>query len=195
MLADSADFALTFVPASFGGAAAGRAVRGAVDEYARNPEAFIAARRLGLRGDAGNLDPAAFAGVTRGGDDFSFQIGHRASGSGLAAQLDEKGTFTFAIENFPQEGSVLRGKQMFDEALAHFGDRVQAVQGAWVFGDNLARFNHAVDGGASLVAAAKQTWTGQQAARHGFTRVRIDEAIPLTDGGFRKVYVTFRRGR
>nr|BFD93728.1 hypothetical protein KitaXyl93_50880 [Kitasatospora sp. Xyl93] len=111
----------------------------------------------------------------------------------MIADLDGKGILTMMMHNNPDKGSPLRGKEMFDEVMGHFGDRVQGVQGIWVYGDNLGGFNDAVRGGASLVAAAKGTWTGRQAARYGFTRAKIDEAVPRLDGDFQHVLATFRR--
>lgn len=132
-------------------------------------------------------------GVTRGGNESTYSISHDASGSGVIADLDSDGILTMMMHNNPDKGSPLRGKAMFDEVMGHFGDRVQGVQGIWVYGDNLGGFNEAVRGGASLVSAAKGTWTGRQAARYGFTRARIDEAVPRLDGDFQQVLATFRR--
>ncbi|MEU0086823.1 polymorphic toxin-type HINT domain-containing protein [Streptomyces sp. NPDC006274] len=132
-------------------------------------------------------------GVTRGGNESTYSISHDASGSGVIADLDSDGILTMMMHNNPDKGSPLRGKAMFDEVMGHFGDRVQGVQGIWVYGDNLGGFNGAVRGGASLVSAAKGTWTGRQAARYGFTRARIDEAVPRLDGDFQQVLATFRR--
>jgi hypothetical protein len=58
-LLDAAEFALTFAPGNFAGAAAGRGIRLAADELARDPAAFIAARRLAMD-DRGVLDMGAF---------------------------------------------------------------------------------------------------------------------------------------
>ncbi|NUT51787.1 MAG: hypothetical protein HOV94_31520 [Saccharothrix sp.] len=131
-------------------------------------------------------------GVTRGGDESTYTISHDASGSGVIADLDSDGILTMMMHNNPEKGSP-RGKAMFDEVMGHFGDRVQGIQGIWVYGDNLGGFNEAVRGGASLVSAARGTWTGRQAARYGFTRTRIDVAVPRLDGGFEEVLATFRR--
>lgn len=132
-------------------------------------------------------------GVTRGGNESTYSISHDASGSGVIADLDSDGILTMMMHNNPDKGSPLRGKAMFDEVMGHFGDRVQGIQGIWVYGDNLGGFNEAVRGGAGLVSAAKGTWTGRQAARYGFTRARIDEAVPRLDGDFQQVLATFRR--
>lgn len=74
----------------------------------------------------------------------------------MIADLDSDGILTMMMHNNPDKGSPLRGKAMFDEVMGHFGDRVQGIQGIWVYGDNLGGFNEAVRGGASLVSAAKK---------------------------------------
>jgi Bacterial EndoU nuclease/PrsW family intramembrane metalloprotease len=49
VLLDGGEFALTFLPGNFTGAVAGRALRGGVQEFTRNPAAFRAALRRELR--------------------------------------------------------------------------------------------------------------------------------------------------
>lgn len=58
LAADTVGVALTFAPGNFAGAAVGRGVRGAVTEFADNPETFIATRRGALADDAGVIDTA-----------------------------------------------------------------------------------------------------------------------------------------
>ena len=66
------------------------------------------------------------------------------------------------MENHPELGPPLRGKQMVADVTDHFGDRVQSIQGYWKYGDNLGAFNDAVANGESLGSAARGTWTGQK---------------------------------
>ncbi|AYF76305.1 hypothetical protein D7D52_23535 [Nocardia yunnanensis] len=133
------------------------------------------------------------SGVTRDISENSYTISHADSGSGVIADLNENGTLSIMMHNYPDLGSPLRGKQMFDEIMNHFGDRVHEIRGIWVYGDNLGGFNKAVQDGATLVQAARSTWTAQQALRYGFGRIRIDDATPRLDGDFDQVLVTFRR--
>jgi hypothetical protein len=56
VLADGAEAALTFGPWSFAGAAAGRGIRLAAEEYARDPALFIATRRALAHDDRGAVN-------------------------------------------------------------------------------------------------------------------------------------------
>lgn len=120
----------------------------------------------------------------------SYSLSHRESGSGIIADLDERGNLTLMIER--QEGSPLSGSQMLANVMEHFGDRVQSIQGYWVYGDNLAGFNKAVRAGQSLESAAAGTWTGRQAARYGFNNVTILVA-DAGESGFTRVSALFTR--
>lgn len=59
-LMDTGEFALTFAPGNFAGAAIARGGRTAVREFLTDPDAFIAARRATMAGDAGVVDLGAF---------------------------------------------------------------------------------------------------------------------------------------
>ena len=122
----------------------------------------------------------------------SYSISHGESGSGVIADLDDDGILTLMMQR--NQGSPISGREMFDRVMEHFGDRVNGVQGYWVYGDNLAAFNAAVRGGDPLRSAARGTWTGRQAARYGFTRVKILVADENLDG-FTRVSAMFRRER
>ncbi|MCW3844736.1 HINT domain-containing protein [Micromonospora yasonensis] len=125
-------------------------------------------------------------------NDNSYSISHAKSGSGVIADLDSDGIITLMMQR--NGGSPMSGREMFDRVMAHFGDRVNGIQGYWVYGDNLAAFNAAVRNGDPLRSAARGTWTGRQAARYGFTRVKILIADENLDG-FTKVSAMFRRER
>jgi hypothetical protein len=126
--------------------------------------------------------------ISTGPNDFSMM--HDASGSGIIAHLDENGVLSTAIYRNP--GSTLSGKQMFDGAMAHFGDRVTAVEGNWFAGDNLGRVNELTGAGVPLEDAVTQTWTAGRAGAYGFTRVAgiTSEGVP---GAFRRLTVLFGR--
>lgn len=70
-----------------------------------------------------------------------------------------------------------RGRDEFDRILDHFGHSVRVIKGDWVrrLGqtDNLDEFNAGIATGIPPESAALQTWTGRQAARRGFGRVKI----------------------
>lgn len=131
-------------------------------------------------------------GVSVTKSENSITISHADSGSGVIADLDEKGNLTLMMDNNPKLGSPLRGKKMFADVMDHFGDRVKSIQGYWKYGDNLGAFNDAVANGKSLGSAAKGTWTGRRAAEYGFARVKVIQADEGLDG-FTAVSAIFRR--
>lgn len=100
------------------------------------------------------------------------------SGASIVADIDKSGLFGLAIEAIEDE--LPRGGEMFNAALAHFGDAVKGIKGYWQDGgtlsDNLNSFNAAVRDGVPLEEAAlTKTFTGKMAARAGFTNVEIIE--------------------
>ena len=125
------------------------------------------------------------------------KIEHSDGGLGQAT-LDENGLLDLSIgTRWETDGvevrSELRGGFIFETVMDHFGDRVRAIGGHWVFGDNLAKFNKLKDEGLSDEAAAAGTWTGGQAAIYGFTRVArvVKNGEP---GNWTYVDVVFERG-
>lgn len=84
------------------------------------------------------------------------------------------------------------GHQMFDEAVEAFGDNVTGIRGGWLdmtgLDTNHNQFHDAIEVGLSPEAAALSTWTGQNAARAGFSRV---ESVVI---GYGEVNVVFRPG-
>ncbi|QFU86365.1 DUF6531 domain-containing protein [Amycolatopsis sp. YIM 10] len=164
---------------------------------------------LGLRGGLNphsyvanaltQFDPAGLSaceiegleGVSVNRSDNSYSLTHDESGSGIIADLDDDGVLTLMIDR--QDGAPFSGRQLFDAAMQHFGDRVNAIEGNWVYGDNLAAFNRRTgEGGMSPEEAAAQTWTGRQAARHGFTNVGEVNATG-EPGNYKPVSARFNR--
>lgn len=126
--------------------------------------------------------------ITKGPNDFAMM--HDASGSGIIAHLDENGVLSTAIYRNP--GSTISGKQMFDGAMEHFGDRVTAVEGNWFAGDNLGKVNELTGAGVPLEDAVTQTWTAGRAGAYGFTRVAGITSEGAA-GAFRRLTVLFGR--
>lgn len=123
---------------------------------------------------------------------------------GIRATLDARGVFRFWIETrldrlSPEHGRAygnVRAKQLFAAALAHFGSRVTCIRAEWYYGDNLAVFDRLVRvDGISPADAALATWTGRQAATHGFSVARIVTAKghPTSKRPYKKVLVDFTR--
>ncbi|WP_246113569.1 Hint domain-containing protein [Streptomyces montanus] len=114
------------------------------------------------------------------------------SGNGIVADIDAKGLFSFAIK---VGSDTPRGGEMFNAALAHFGDKVKGVKAYWQGGgelsDNLNSFNAAVRGGASFEDAARTTFTGKMSQRAGFSNVEIIELRGMP-GEYTNVGVIFQ---
>ncbi|GGY22873.1 hypothetical protein GCM10010384_32400 [Streptomyces djakartensis] len=114
------------------------------------------------------------------------------SGLGIVADIDKGGLVSFVIK---AGKDTPRGSEMFNAALAHFGDNVKGVKAYWQNGgelsDNLDSFNAAVRGGASLEEAAAATFTGKMSKRAGFSNVEITELRGMP-GHYTNVGATFR---
>ncbi|MFF5784564.1 ricin-type beta-trefoil lectin domain protein [Streptomyces sp. NPDC012693] len=116
------------------------------------------------------------------------------SGFGIVAGIDEAGLVSIAVKKGPGTPS---GGEMFNAALAHFGDKVKGVKAYWQNGgelsDNLNSFNKAVKSGeyGSLEEAAlKGTFTGKMSSKSGFTNVEIIELRGMP-GDYTEVGVIF----
>ncbi|MEU0393400.1 RICIN domain-containing protein [Streptomyces sp. NPDC006208] len=116
------------------------------------------------------------------------------SGFGMVAGINDAGLVSMAVKKGPGTRS---GGEMFNSAIAHFGDKVKGVKAYWQNGgelsDNLNDFNKAVRSGeyASLEEAAlRGTFTGHMSAKHGFTNVEIIELRGMP-GEYTEVGVIF----
>lgn len=95
-----------------------------------------------------------------------------------------------------KKGTVT-GSDVFDhifKGVKSQGGVINIIQGYWVSGDNLSEFNSLImKGGLTPEAAASQTFTGQQAAKRGYTKASIDQAQSKQnkDGTYSKVVVNF----
>lgn len=114
----------------------------------------------------------------------------------ICGELVGGGELSFIVENLPKDGMGCPGWWMFGEMMTHFGTAVHAIQGNWISltSDNLIMVNRLTAGGTmSVEDAAKQTWTGLQANRWRFTRVRLVGTPVGTAGNYSKVHVLFTR--
>ncbi|NEC85157.1 virulence factor [Streptomyces sp. SID12501] len=116
------------------------------------------------------------------------------SGFGIVAGIDDAGLVSIAVKKGPGTPS---GGEMFNAALAHFGNKVKGVKAYWQNGgelsDNLNSFNKAVRSGeyASLEEAAlRGTFTGKMSSKSGFTNVEIIELRGML-GEYTEVGVIF----
>lgn len=95
-------------------------------------------------------------------------------GGGVLAELGKDGFLDLAIQKGPGTPS---GGQMFNEALAVFGNNVKGIRGTWLgtgsMKSNFDSFQAAIRAGATPEQAALGTFTGKMSARNGFANARI----------------------
>lgn len=105
------------------------------------------------------------------------------------ATINAQGRVTIAaFLAFPEFGvrSHLRGNELFANMVLHFGaHRIKTISGRWIDGTNYDHFMKSIANGMSHTEAAATTWTGQQAALHGFSKVenvymRTDKMTEMT---------------
>ena len=111
-------------------------------------------------------------------------------------ELVNGGEVSYIIENLPADKTGCPGYWLFDKMMAHFGSSVNAVQGNWTYGSNLAKVNTLTAGGAMTVEqAVTQTFTGSNAALLGFTKVVMDPDKPPqgTPGNYTEIYLKFTK--
>ena len=114
----------------------------------------------------------------------------------IYGELVNGGEISYIIENLPADKTGCPGYWLFDKMMVHFGSSVNAVQGNWTYGSNLAKVNSLTAGGAMTVEeAAPQTFTGSNAALFGFTKVVIDPNKPPegTPGNYTDMYLKFTK--
>jgi RHS repeat-associated protein len=113
---------------------------------------------------------------------------------GAAGYLRE-GELELQIRTQTNEGTrgAIRGAEQFKKILDYFGKQnIRSIKGSWSYGDNLAAFNKAIAGGATPEAAARGTWTAQQAAKAGFTTAHVTRTYGAA-GAYTKVEAIFTR--
>ena len=88
----------------------------------------------------------------------------------------------------------LRGSQVFAQFMDYFGSDVRAILGDWMEGDNLDTINRftSLPTGLKVAAAARRTWTAKQAARFGFTKIKVLRAEGRP-GAYHDVQVLFSK--
>jgi hypothetical protein len=123
----------------------------------------------------------------------------RKNSFGFDASVED-GILEFSITTKLFDGKRdpdFRGQQTFDAMLEHFGGQFHAIKGFWIDrlsdpekSDNFVAFQEASQKGHSQESAAIQTWTGQQACRHGFCHpvviVRKDGLVTWVEAYFFK---------
>ncbi|MEJ2613057.1 MAG: hypothetical protein P8179_24130 [Candidatus Thiodiazotropha sp.] len=128
--------------------------------------------------------------VTKGvGNTGEFVLSGAGKNNFIYADLNKNGSIDFAIE--AGEGASIRGSELFKSMMSHYGNNVKGVAGNWSYGTNLAKVNELTAANRmSLQSAISKTWTGNQAAKYGFTSARITEAVG-SPGNYTKISTIF----
>lgn len=98
-------------------------------------------------------------------------------GKGIIGELDQDGVLTFAVEAGP--GASIRGTEMFNRMMQHFGANVSAIRGVWRKSatgrpsTNIDKVNELTAQGMVLQDAIQYAWTVTRARKLGFTRVSV----------------------
>jgi hypothetical protein len=96
---------------------------------------------------------------------------------GILGSMDELGVVTFFIS--AGEDSPVRGTEMFNRMMAHFGDEARAIQGQWIrsrtgeLSTNIDKVNELTAAGMKLEEAIQHAWTVTRARKLGFVNVRV----------------------
>jgi hypothetical protein len=78
--------------------------------------------------------------------------------------------------------------------MAQLGpDNVKTIIGNWESGTNLEAFNKNLGESMEPEDAARKTFTGAMAGRHGFSEVSIQDVVPAGDGTFSQIIAFFTR--
>ncbi len=88
--------------------------------------------------------------------------------------------------------SAYKGTLFFDAMMEALGERVQQLEGYWIYGSNLEAFNQFTLQGYDKFASAFMTWTGHQAKRYGYTGHPLVAPFGVA-GNYHRVTVLFRK--
>ncbi len=118
-------------------------------------------------------------------------------GKGIIGSLDENGLLTFAVEAGP--ASSIRGAELFDRMMKHFGHEVRAIQGVWRKSNqgrpstNIDKVNELTRQGMLLEDAILKPWTVTQAKKWGFDQVHVIGLIEGIPGAYTKIDVLIEK--
>jgi len=118
-------------------------------------------------------------------------------GKGILANLDDTGVVTFAIE--AGKGSSVRGTEMFNRMLQHFGAAVRAIRGVWLRNHtgqestNIDKVNELTCAGMPLEEAITHAWTVTRAGKWGFNKVRLLRPPEGVAGSYTEINVLIEK--
>jgi hypothetical protein len=137
------------------------------------------------QGEGGTPEQDPVPAITEAEGEYYVNLG---LGRGIYGAIDEDGMLAFKINT---EDTGVRGTDLFDRMMQHFGDKVQGVWGMWPKGTNLDKVNELTAQGITLQEAVTRTWTANRARAFGFSKAIICEEPVGTPGAYTKVLVKF----
>lgn len=110
----------------------------------------------------------------------------------VKATLEDDGDLWFWIRaerEADRSRGTVHGEILYDLMIRHFGGAVASIVGWWTEGKNYEDFRKGIGLGMSPAIAAAETWSGQQARRHGFGVVSVlEECDPDNRVGIKFVF-------
>ena len=126
-------------------------------------------------------------------DHYDYFVSDRLDPRFQASATVQRGELCLTIRTQLESGErapSLREAEQFRKIVAHFARRFHSISVSWTYGDDLAAFNRAIAAGAAPEEAALRTWTGQQAAAAGYSRVQV-RSLERQPGRYSRVAVSF----
>jgi hypothetical protein len=118
-------------------------------------------------------------------------------GKGIFGELDANGIVTFVVEAGP--GSSVRGTELFNRMILHFGNAAVAIHGVWRKGrlglpsTNIDKVNELTSNAVPLEDALQHAWTVTRAKKLGFTRVQLLGQPVGTPGAYLEIDVLIEK--
>lgn len=108
-------------------------------------------------------------------------------GYGIYGELNDSGVAEFVI--LAGEGSSIRGTELFNRMMDHFGANATAIHGSWRKNPNgepstnIDKVNELTSSGVPLEEAVQHAWTVTRAKKRGYSTVNVlgvPEGMPGT---------------
>lgn len=118
-------------------------------------------------------------------------------GRGIYGELNDLGVVEFVI--LAGEGSSIRGTELFNRMMDHFGANAIAIHGTWrknPNGDastNIDKVNELTMVGVSLEEAVNHAWTVTRAKKRGFSSVMVIGVPEGRPGAYVKINVLIEK--
>ena len=118
-------------------------------------------------------------------------------GYGIYGEVNDGGVVEFVI--LAGEGSPIRGAEMFNRMMDHFGAKATAIHGSWrknPNGDlstNIDKVNELTSLGVPLEEAVHQAWTVTRAKKRGYSTVNVIGVPEGVPGSYVKIDVLIEK--